>query len=220
MLIHQHLGHSVSFLLGIRYPPKYWLKLSSTVSMYQFPLIVSNMETRSTYSFSSTYPVNKGTFYPVLTSILNSLIEQVSHLPIKKHIFSLPDNRKNPLRNWGTCLMFLPNLYILPNLHYHELWEAYPPHLSYPVPFSCLGEHQHSVCPSSWTLWDRTWNVLPKPLMLYLLSLSSPVHVLVLPSTDHFAPNLLFSNLVHTVLWMCCISFTPPSNWIKGSSIS
>ena len=51
-------------LLGIRYARQYRLKLSYAMSMYLFPLIVSNIETRSTYSFSPTYPVKEGMCSP------------------------------------------------------------------------------------------------------------------------------------------------------------
>ena len=81
-------------LLWIRYTRPYLLKLSSAVSMYRFPLIVSNMETRSMYSFSPTYSANEGT----CTLILMYSVIWLSKYHICR-IFCLADNRKNLLRN-------------------------------------------------------------------------------------------------------------------------
>ena len=112
MLIHQHLGHGACFLV--------WDWIHSTVptetifppvNRYWFPLTIFDIDTRSMYSFSATYPVKDGTCSPVLTSILLSLVKQVSHTPFNYLIFCLADNMKNPLRN---LFMSLPDLYALP----------------------------------------------------------------------------------------------------------
>ena len=66
-------------LLEIGYALQYLLKLSSTMSIYQLPLIVSDIETRSTYSFSPTYPVSNSTCSPVLTGILLSGKYHICH---------------------------------------------------------------------------------------------------------------------------------------------
>ena len=98
-MIHQHLGHSVCFLVRYQIRQTVFTKLASAISIYGFPLIVSDMVTRSMYSFSPTYPAHKGTFTMVLAGILCSLVKQVSHPLFKTRIFCLADNKKNPLRN-------------------------------------------------------------------------------------------------------------------------
>ena len=87
-------------LFGIGYTRQYLLKLSSTVSRYQFPLTVYDMATQSMYSFSPTYHVKGGTCSLVLTGMLCSLAKQVSQPQFKNHSFCLADNRKNHLRNF------------------------------------------------------------------------------------------------------------------------
>ena len=85
-------------LIEMGYTLQYRLKLSSAVSVYQFPLIVSDMEIISTYSFSPMYPVKDGKCSLVLTGILRSFIREVSHPLFKKQIFCLADSMMNPFR--------------------------------------------------------------------------------------------------------------------------
>ena len=72
-----------------------------------------------TYSFSPTYPVSTGTCSLALTGILSSFIKQVSHPPIKKLIFCLADDIKNPFRN----LFNVPSKPLCPpaSLWWHKL---------------------------------------------------------------------------------------------------
>ena len=78
---------------------QYLLKLSSAVSRYQFPLTVSDIDTKYMYSFFPMYPVKEGTCSPVLMGIIRSLTIQVSHPLLRNLSFDLAERMKNPLRN-------------------------------------------------------------------------------------------------------------------------
>ena len=126
---------------------QYQLKLSSPLSRYGFSLSVSDIDTKSTYSFSPMYPVKDGTCTAVLTGILRSLTIQVSHPPLRNLSFCLADSMKNPLRNLFNIPMSSQITLNTETPHFpdHRCWDTYPPYFSNLVLVSCLGEHQHSI---------------------------------------------------------------------------
>ena len=72
----------------------------------RFPHTVSDIDTKSTYSFSPMYPVKDGTCTPFLTGILRSLtLRNLSFCPAdsmknpEKNLFNIPSNPLCPPRS-------------------------------------------------------------------------------------------------------------------------
>ena len=120
---------------------QYLLKLSSTVSKNQFPLTVSDIDTKSMYSFSPTYP-DWHTPFIDYTGITSS-IKEPQFQPSRKHEESSEKLIQPSFQSSMSSQITLMTK--TPHFSDHRCWDTYSPYFSDLVPVSCLGEHQNST---------------------------------------------------------------------------
>ena len=134
-------------LFGIGCEGQNLLKLSSAMSRYQFPLTVSDIDTKLfSYIFCQGWQVFSGpdwhTLFLDYTSITSSSME-----PQFQPCWEQEESSEKRIQCSFQSSMSSQITLMTETPHFldQRCWDTYPPYFFDMIPVSCLGEHQHFV---------------------------------------------------------------------------